>query len=143
MIKCYSYVFECVDPVNDPHIIKYDKPKVVLLEVFKNQLKEEHVDWKTLNEISNRLCVPCKSQQLRFYNWEEFDERVLQHNGGRLGVEKPKKVPKTDRIIVEDNHEAIVSKDDFDRAQAIINIRKPLAICIPHTIIIFLAVNTA
>lgn len=70
----YSYVFECIDTVNDPHIIKYKDNKVVLLEVFKNQLKEEHVSWKELHEIADRLVVPCKSQELRFNNWEEFEE---------------------------------------------------------------------
>lgn len=70
----YSYVFECVDTVNDPHIIKYKDNKVVLLEVFKNQLKEEHVSWKELHEIADKLLVPCKSQELRFNNWEEFEE---------------------------------------------------------------------
>lgn len=70
----YSYVFECVDTVNDPHIIKYKDNKIVLLEVFKNQLKEEHVSWKELHEIADKLLVPCKSQELRFNNWEEFEE---------------------------------------------------------------------
>lgn len=70
----YSYVFECIDKDNDPHIIKYKENKVVLLEVFKNQLKEEHVSWKELHEIADRLVVPCKSQELRFNNWEEFEE---------------------------------------------------------------------
>ena len=69
----YSYVFECVDPVNDPHIIKYKENNVVLLEVFKNQLKEEYVSWKELHKIADRLVVPCKSQELRFNNWEEFE----------------------------------------------------------------------
>ena len=70
----YSYVFECVDKDNDPHIIKYKENNVYLLEVFKNQLKEEHVDWHTLNQIADNLQVPCKSQQLRFNTWEEFEE---------------------------------------------------------------------
>ena len=70
----YSYVFECVDTVNDPHIIKYEDNKIVLLEVFKNQLKEEHVSWKELHKIADKLLVPCKSQELRFNNWEEFEE---------------------------------------------------------------------
>ena len=69
----YSYVFECIDKDNDPHIIKYKENNVVLLEVFKNQLKEEHVSWKELNKIADRLVVPCKSQELRFNNWEEFE----------------------------------------------------------------------
>ena len=29
------------------------------------------------------------------YSWEEFDERVLQFNGGRVGIQKPEKVKKT------------------------------------------------
>ena len=70
----YSYVFECVDKDNDPHIIKYKENNVYLLEVFKNQLKEEHVSWKELHEIADKLCVPCKSQELRFNTWEEFEE---------------------------------------------------------------------
>ena len=44
------------------------------MEVFKNQLKEEHVSWKELHEIADKLLVPCKSQELRFNNWEEFKE---------------------------------------------------------------------
>lgn len=70
----YSYVFECVDKDNDPHIIKYKENNVYLLQVFKNQLKEEHISWRELNEISNKLIVPCKSQQLRFDNWEQFEQ---------------------------------------------------------------------
>ena len=72
--ESYSYVFECVDKDNDPHIIKYKENNVYLLEVFKNQLKEEHVDWHTLNQIADKLQVPCKSQQLRFNTWEEFED---------------------------------------------------------------------
>ena len=74
LIEGYSYVFECVDKDNDPHIIKYKENNVYLLQVFKNQLKTEHVSWKELNKIADNLCVPCKSQQLRFNTWEEFEE---------------------------------------------------------------------
>jgi tRNA splicing ligase len=69
----YSYVFECIDKDNDPHIIKYKENNVYLLQVFKNQLKEEHVSWRELHEIANKLIVPCKSQELRFDNWEQFN----------------------------------------------------------------------
>ena len=70
----YSYVFECVDPANDPHIIKYEKPVVFLLEVFKNQLKEEHCSWEDLISISDGLHVPLKQRELEFKTWEEFVE---------------------------------------------------------------------
>ena len=74
LINGYSYVFECIDPVNDPHIIKYDSSKVVLLEVFKNQLKEDHVFYDNLISIAQELNVTVKQKELEFNNWEEFEE---------------------------------------------------------------------
>lgn len=70
----YSYVFECIDKDNDPHIIKYDTNKIFLLEVFKNQLKEEHVSYDELFNISCDLQVHLKKKELEFNNWEEFEE---------------------------------------------------------------------
>lgn len=70
----YSYVFECIDKDNDPHIIKYDTNKIILLEVFKNQLKEEHVSYDELFNISCDLQVHLKKKELEFHNWEEFEE---------------------------------------------------------------------
>lgn len=70
----YSYVFECIDKDNDPHIIKYEDNKVVLLEVFKNQLKEEHLSWFELGDVEKKLGIPLKFKELEFNNWEEFEE---------------------------------------------------------------------
>ena len=70
----YSYVFECIDKDNDPHIIKYDRNKIVLLEVFKNQLKEEHLSWFELGNVEKKLGIPLKFKELEFNNWEEFEE---------------------------------------------------------------------
>lgn len=70
----YSYVFECVDPVNDPHIIKYDKSKVVLLEVFKNQLEEETLSYEELLNIGQILNIPVKKSMLKFDNWKQVEE---------------------------------------------------------------------
>lgn len=70
----YSYVFECIDKDNDPHIIKYEDNKIVLLEVFKNQLKEEHLSWFELGDVEKKLGIPLKFKELEFNNWEEFEE---------------------------------------------------------------------
>lgn len=69
-----SYVFECVDKDNDPHIIKYDSNKVILLEIFDNQLKEKHYDYEDLRAIGQALNVSVKEKALVFNNWEEFEE---------------------------------------------------------------------
>lgn len=78
----YSYVFEVIDIFNDPHIIKYKENRITLLEVFKNQLREEHIDWKHLHEVADRLCVPCKELELRFDNWEEFEKWKEKFHSG-------------------------------------------------------------
>ena len=78
----YSYIFEVVDINNDPHIIKYKENRITLLDVFKNQMKEERVDWHTLNKIANVLCVPCKSLELTFHNWEEFEDWKTKFHSG-------------------------------------------------------------
>ena len=70
----YSYVFECIDKDNDPHIIKYKENKVVLLEVFKNQLKEEHVPYEELCKIATILNLKVKDSEWVFYDWESFEE---------------------------------------------------------------------
>lgn len=69
----YSYVFECIDKDNDPHIIKYNTNRVYLLEVFKNQLKEEHVSYDKLCKIATELKVWMKEKELVFDNWEDFE----------------------------------------------------------------------
>ena len=74
----YSYVFECVDIENDPHIIKYDKSNVYLLEVFKNQLKEEYLPYEDLISISDALQVPLKKRELEFNSWEEFEAWIKE-----------------------------------------------------------------
>lgn len=35
----HTLVFEVLDPIRDPHIVKYAKPHVVLLDIFENSLK--------------------------------------------------------------------------------------------------------
>ena len=69
-----SYVFECIDKDNDPHIIKYEQNKVVLLQIFKNQLKEEHYDYESLVAIGHSLQVPVKEKAMTFNNWEQFEQ---------------------------------------------------------------------
>ena len=69
----YSYVFECIDKDNDPHIIKYKENKVVLLEVFKNQLQEEHIPYGELVLVSDKLHVPVKEKVMAFNDWESFE----------------------------------------------------------------------
>lgn len=79
----YTYIFECIDPINDPHIIKYESSKVVLLDVVKNSLEEDNFkSYEELIRISNILCVPVKQKELEFNTWEEFEKWKVEFTTG-------------------------------------------------------------
>lgn len=71
----YSMVFEVIDPQKDPHIIKYDESTVVLLDVIKNTIEFEKLDYTMLQEVGKRYgfkvkekAITLKSSQ-EFFNW--------------------------------------------------------------------------
>ena len=83
-------MFEVIDIENYPHIIKYDKSKLVLLDAIENKLDGcKKVNYSTLEQLSALWDIECKKQDLRFYNWEEFyrfynkvkDDNSIHHEG--------------------------------------------------------------
>lgn len=51
-----TFIFECIDPVNDPHIIKYDDVDVVLLDIVKNTIDEDiFYSYDEILEIANQI----------------------------------------------------------------------------------------
>ena len=52
----------------------FEHNKVILLEVFKNQLKEEHLPYDELLEVASELQVHHKNVEFEFNTWEEFEE---------------------------------------------------------------------
>jgi|CXWL01.1.fsa_nt_gi predicted kinase len=50
-----TLVFEVIDPVNDPHIIKYDKSDLVLLDAVKRTIVYEKEPYDMLKELSERI----------------------------------------------------------------------------------------
>ena len=68
-----SFVFECEDPEHDPHIIKYDKPRVVLLDVIYNKLNYESYRYPETVEIAKYLGnCPVKERAFEIKSWDEF-----------------------------------------------------------------------
>lgn len=55
-----SLVFEVIDPVNDPHIIKYSKRDVILLDCVKNTINFNRLPYEELLELWNRLWFKVK-----------------------------------------------------------------------------------
>ena len=75
-----SYVFECVDPVNDPHIIKYEKGKVVLLDMIFNDLRFATVPYDLLKEEAAWIGCPVKELAYTIKDYDEFRDLVNRTN---------------------------------------------------------------
>lgn len=70
-----TLVFECIDPINDPHIIKYEDAGVVLLDVIYNKLQFDKIrDYKHLENIARQIEVPVKEKALEFKSYEDLKE---------------------------------------------------------------------
>ena len=69
-----SYVFECIDIENDPHIIKYEQNKLVLLDIIFNDLRFATVPYHLLVEEANWLGCPVKELAYTLKDFDEFNE---------------------------------------------------------------------
>lgn len=83
-----SFLFEVIDPINDPHIIEYQKPTLILLDMISNQTQEKRNSYevlKTFGEENNIEVKQCsftaknKEEFLRIY--EEVTQEEYQYQG--------------------------------------------------------------
>lgn len=66
-------VFEVIDPEFDPHIIQYNEPVVVLLDVIKNSLVSfERFGNKEREEFASKFSFQSKKQYKTIENWAQF-----------------------------------------------------------------------
>ena len=68
----HTLVFECVDIENDPHIIKYDKSKLVLLDIVHNEFDFVKEPYEKVIEVANLIGVDYKKLSYTFNTWEEL-----------------------------------------------------------------------
>ena len=69
-----TFVFEVIDPVNDPHIIEYPKQKLVLLNVVRNYTFFEAYSYEETQVVANTIGVECKEKAAVFNDWTEFNK---------------------------------------------------------------------
>ena len=68
-----TLVFEVVDPTNDPHMIKYNFPHLILLEIVENNIDEpKRKSYEELQLFSNKYNLPLKVKAKVLDNWREF-----------------------------------------------------------------------
>lgn len=71
-----SLVFEVIDPVNDPHIIKYSKRDVILLDCVKNTINFNKLPYEELLELWNRLWFKVKEIMVQLEDMQSLRECI-------------------------------------------------------------------
>jgi predicted kinase len=74
---------EVIDPLFDPHIIKYTKSKIVCLDLIKNSLEFAKFNYTILQNLANALELDCKVHIQTINNWECFEnfiDRAAKHS---------------------------------------------------------------
>lgn len=67
-----TFVFECVDMKNDPHIIKYQDDELFLLAIVKNSIDFSQYEYDDLVNTANEIGVKCKTKAVELGTWAEF-----------------------------------------------------------------------
>lgn len=73
-----SFVFECVDIKNDPHIIDYDSSQLYLLNIIHNEIKYNPYSYKEICTLAKEFSLTPKEKACEFTNWHEFYEWYKQ-----------------------------------------------------------------
>ena len=87
----YTLVYEVIDPINDPHIIKYNKPFVVLIAAIYNEVEFRQVSYEELCKIAKTIGVKVKERTSIINTWQDFLARYNEthkenftYNGERI-----------------------------------------------------------
>lgn len=73
-----SFVFECVDMKNDPHIIEYDDDELFLLDIVYNDLEFKKFKYTQMAEVAMSLGLKYKTLSYIIENWSDFFDWYYQ-----------------------------------------------------------------
>lgn len=74
-----SLTFEVIDTIHDPHLIKYDKSKLVLLDIIHNDYEFKREPYEKVVELSKLINCECKSVYVEFDNIRDFHRWYLEN----------------------------------------------------------------
>lgn len=74
-----SLTFEVIDVVNDPHIIEYEKSKIVLLDIIDNSFEFNKRPYSEVQELAKNLNCECKTVYKEFDDIREFHRWYLEN----------------------------------------------------------------
>lgn len=75
-----TFVFETLLPKSDPHVITYEKEEVVLLNIIKNKVTFETVDWDEVIKVANILDIRFAKLYKLINNLNEFKDFIEEKN---------------------------------------------------------------
>ncbi len=67
-----SFVFECVDMENDPHIIEYPESRLFLLDIVYNKMEFEKYGYEDMCHVAGQLGLEPKERAAELASWQEF-----------------------------------------------------------------------
>ena len=67
-----SFVFECVDMKNDPHIIEYPESELFLLDIVRNDMEFSKYEYDQMVDIANQFGLTHKEKAFEIATWQEF-----------------------------------------------------------------------
>ena len=71
-----TFVFEVVDVDNDPHIIEYEKSKIILLDIIYNEIDFRKMPYDELCKMANKFSVEVKTLAYELKDWREFEDFI-------------------------------------------------------------------
>lgn len=84
-------VFEVIDIKNDPHIVEYDKSKIILLDILDRTVDFNKLPYEEMVDIANRFGFEYKTRAAVLNCWNEFAEwyfdvtsKEYQYNGANI-----------------------------------------------------------
>ncbi len=86
-----SFVFECVDMKNDPHIIEYPNSELFLLDIVQNDMNFSKYEYDAMVDIANQFGLTPKEKAFEIATWQEFFdwyydilEEDYEYNGRKI-----------------------------------------------------------
>lgn len=86
-----TFVFECVDMENDPHIIEYPESKLVLLDIVYNQMDFAKYEYEEMCHVADQFGLVHKEKafeiatQQEFFDWYfEVLEEDYEYNENKI-----------------------------------------------------------
>lgn len=86
-----SFVFECVDMKNDPHIIEYPENELFLLDIVRNDMEFSKYEFDEMVDVAIRFGLTHKEKAFEIANWQDFFdwyydvlEEDYEYNGRKI-----------------------------------------------------------